>query len=484
VSKPLLVGIFPDREHDRRARLWAALEAAYPVRFQGRRAGEWRDLDGIVALAPLESLPPVEIPCLSAMGDEAGGGSPRTVTLAREGLLARPLHGARLSDTHATALQAEALSEGETVLARLDGAPAWVALRSDLAPRHRVACVPAELDEGEALRERLQAGRCLALLALAQFLGDLCIDAGVDERRGPLRAAFVIDDPNLHWPSYGHLRYAELLSHAREHGYHLAIAMAPLDGWLSHPRAVRLFREGVEQLSICVHGNDHDGPELGRERSWPESVALATQALRRTAAFQRRTGLAVDRVMVPPHERVSESAARALRVCGFQAICTTRPYPWISTSAAVSWLQGPPEASQLSGWGPIDMVAGGLPMLLRTDFRYPREDHVLRAFLGQPVILYGHHDLFAEGLDVLAEAAAEIDRLGDVRWSSLGEIARECTQSAHSRTAPHSSGGTLADSQAPLEASGQAMVSLPPWRMRPILRRLASEGRDRLQAVI
>ena len=277
----------------------------------------------------------------------------------------------------------------------------------------------------------------------------------------------MIDDPNLHWPSYGHVRYAELLSHAREHGYHLAIAMAPLDGWLAHPRAVRVFREGARHLSICVHGNDHDGPELGRAESWEDNVALAAQALRRSAAFQRRTGLTVERVMVPPHESISESAARALGACGFQAICTTRPYPWIATCPTVSWLKGPAEVGALSGWGPAEVVAGGLPMLLRTDFRYAREEHVLRAFLGQPMILYGHHDLLAEGLGVLEQATAELNSLGDVRWCSLGAIAQAAMQS---RVNP-----------SPVREPDR--LAIPPRRLRPVVRRLLSEGRDRLQAI-
>jgi hypothetical protein len=281
-------------------------------------------------------------------------------------------------------------------------------------------------------------------------------------------ACFVIDDPNLHWPSYGHIRYDRLLQDARECGYHLSIAMTPLDGWLAHPGAVRVFREGSPNLSICIHGNDHYGPELSRHASFPENLALARQALERSRSFERRTGLPVDRVMVPPHERISETAAEALRAAGFEGICTTRPYPWIATSSGVSWLRGPVDAGALSGWGPCELVAGGVPMLLRTDFVYPREDHVIRAFLGQPSILYGHHDLLADGLGVLGQAAEEISRLGRVRWSSLAEIARDLAPA------------TQASSQPPAVED----PSLPRLRVRPMLRRIASEGRDRLQAIV
>jgi len=467
-AKHLCVGISPARELPRRGRLWAALEAAHGVCFQPLETSEPGDLDAIVRIGetidphapPAIAMP--AIPLLEMAAEERPGGTARPVELADDGALARPLRGAGLSDSFA-ALPTEPMAPapGEVVLARLGDSPAWLVNRA--SRHHRVACAPAELAQGQALRERLQAGRCLAVLALSQFLRDL--DPG--HALPAPRAAFVIDDPNLHWPSYGHIRYPQLLGHAREHGYHLSIAMAPLDGWLAHPRAVRVFREGSRHLSICIHGNDHDGPELGREDSWQGNLARAAQALDRSATFAERTGLTVERVMVPPHERITESAARALAACGFQAVCTTRPYPWIAASEEVSWLQGPPEAGALSGWPPVELVAGGLPMLLRTDFRYPREDHVLRAFLGQPTILYGHHDLLAGGLDVLAEATHELNRLGDVEWCSLGSMARAAP-------APGAVSG---------EDRRSGPIATPPTRLRPVLRRLLSEGRDRLQAI-
>ena len=327
-----IVGISPPAELQRRARLCSALEAAYPVRFVARQSGEWRELDGAVLIGDCASTP-TEIPWLRMAGEESSqAGEAREVALSDSELLAPPLRSARLTDRHALS-PAGAIGEG-TLLAALDGVPAWTALSGGGAEGRQVACVPAELGEREGLRERLQAGRCLALLALAHFLGDL---VGVP-RDAPTHACFLIDDPNLHWPSYGHIHYGRLLEDARRHGYHVAIAMTPLDGWLAHPGAVRLFRDGALNLSICIHGNDHDGPELARHDSAAANLALARQALERSRSFERRTGLSVDRVMVPPHERISETAARALREAGFQAICTTRPYPWVASSAEVSWL--------------------------------------------------------------------------------------------------------------------------------------------------
>lgn len=482
-SAPLRVGIIPAEEHARRPRLWSALQAAYPVRFEGRARGALRELDAVLMFGEDEDHPEGGLPCLLLNEEEAAqaNSAPRALALASDSVLARPLHEARLSEAHSGALDRWAAPEHELVLARLDEVPAWTLARTDPGSptMQRVACAPVELEQDEALRDRLRPGRSLALLALAQFLRNLCEpQMGTEQRSPTLHATFLIDDPNLHWPSYGHLHFPAVLEHARACGYHLSIAMVPLDGWFTDPRVARLFRASAAQLSICVHGNEHYGPELGRPRSVAEGVALGAQALRRVAAFERRTGIAVDRVMVPPHERTSEPMARALVTCGFQALCTTRPYPWAVTSPSLPWLTRPAEAGPLAAWGPVDVVAGGLTVLLRADLAlHPREDLVLRAFLGQPLILYGHHELLRDGPGALADAAAAIDRLGEVRWCSLAEIAHAC--------APDSAPAhTAADSAAAQAASTVTALPLQPRRLRPVLRRVTAEGKVRVRAVI
>ena len=125
----------------------------------------------------------------------------------------------------------------------------------------------------------------------------------------------MIDDPNLRAAGYGHLDYARLLASAQRHRYHVSMAMVPLDAGRgrAHPAAVQLFRDGSEHLSLCIHGNDHDGGELGRPSSGPAALPVVAQALRRIEAFERRTSVPVDRVMVAPHERMSRGTVDALR---------------------------------------------------------------------------------------------------------------------------------------------------------------------------
>lgn len=501
-----LVGVVPAREREARRRLFDALEEALPVRFEGREEGALAGLDAVIALGPDAAAEADGPPRLVARGEELQAPAPpATVALAESARLDARIRGARLTERWVRT----AIAAPESAHALAVG-PAGVLWALD----HGVvltAAAPADLAADEALRDRLVPGRCIALMALVHFLRRAA--APYAFAPPPLQAAFVIDDPNLHWPRYGHLDYGALIGHATDHGYHLAVAMVPLDGWLVHPLAARLFRDNPHALSILVHGNEHVAGELARPRTAAEGQALGVAALRRIAAFERRAGVPVCRVMAPPHERVSAAAARGLLDAGFEAISMSRPYPWLADPER-SFLVRPREASALTGWWPADAVAGGLPVLLRSAFTHPREDLVLRAFLDQPLLLYGHHDDLA-ALDGLADAAAQINRLGDVAWRSVSAISRA---SAHTRR----EGSTLrvrpwtrrveieppigvdrlvieprpelAAGGEPIEVEvagpGAVTVTLPapptatpapqPRRAWPVARRLAGEGRDRM----
>jgi hypothetical protein len=526
VSGMQLVGVHPGAELRSRPRLFAALSEAFPsVRFEGREAGEHGGLAALIEFggeAEARSAASNGLRTLAALAPESERGTTKVIDLAAGTSLDRRLHGQALPDRQLQTASPLAASPAVTVLATLAGTPVW--LREE--GFDCVAVAPEELGEVEPLRDRLGDGRSLALLPLIELLRELTAESAW--RPPPLRATFLLDDPNLHWPSYGFLSLPSLTRHAAERGYHLALAMVPLDARISHPEAVRLLRES-SAISLCVHGNDHFGDELGRAREGGEALALAAQAMRRTAAFEQRTGVPVSRVMVPPHEECSEAMAAALARTGFDAITMTRPFPWLSPPP-LHWLTASGAHRALAGWFPADGTASGLPVLLRHPLSNPHfspAELALRAYLDQPLILYGHHDDLAEGLDVLAERSVAVNRLGTVRWGSLGAIAAANVswrlEGDLLRLRPHSrrlsvqvpAGARQAVVEPPWEADRELVeapsgtvpagepfdlgdagslelalrgpdavppdaVASPPRRPWPLARRLAGESRDRL----
>lgn len=407
-------------------RLLSLLEQVFPVRF----VVPGDSPDAVVVLDPDRlSEAPTSLPrlLLAAPARDAGGAT--LATLADDRRLARPLRGRTIADSAVRGELAPPRPGVDHVLASVDRRPVWWQVggtpqaggdpEADSTPAGGEtglwcgAYPLAAPGAGETLRDHLRAGRFMGLLPLVHFLGEVL---GAEGWALPApRASFVVDDPNLHWPSYGHLAYRELVAHARRHGYHMGFATVPLDRWWVDPRAARLVRDNGSELSLLMHGNDHSTHELGRLRGDREAQSAMAQALRRTAALERRAGVGVERVMVPPHSRCSEEALRAMFRLGIEGVCLNRSYPWRDAETA---------HTPLGEWYPAELVAGGMPMLLRSPLVDPRDDLPFRALLGQPLILYGHHWDFAGGLDLLAQAAGDINALGEVRWGPLGPIAR------------------------------------------------------------
>jgi len=532
-ASPLLVGVAPAQALAQRPRLFAALEAALPVSFAGRAADELDGIDALIAVGEAAEPPSAgfsaDLPVLSlCVPEPPNGGSPVSLSVATSPLLDRRLRGAMLPDVHlAAALTVEmgiSVEAGGEALATAGGQPVW----TRAGPLQRSLLIPAELGPREALRERLCDLRSAALLPLLHFLR--ARTEAIRWQPPAARASLLFDDPNLHWPSYGFVKLDELGQHARDHGYHVALATVPLDAWFAHPAALRALRESDGAISLLVHGNDHDGGELGRIETEDDALSLAAQALRRVEAFGRRTGVAVDRVMVPPHEACSRETLSGLRRCGFEAITMTRPYPWVEFDPH-SWLARPEEAGALVGWGPAEFVEG-VPTLLR----HPIADRstaelTLRAFLDQPLILYGHHEDALGGPEALLNVVDEVNRIEPTEWCSLEEIAatsfetrrdgtrlavRLLTRKARIEIPAEvdeltvglpavgiepdrqtlridgkeadpgeplavEPGTSLEISLSPVDAIDPAAVPAPRRRPLAVARRLASEGRDRLR---
>jgi hypothetical protein len=414
-----LVGVTPAAAAKARERLLVSLEQVLPVRFQARSPGDVAGLDGLLVLAPPDPQEPAT-PCARLIAvPQQPGASPRkgcTVQFTGEPQVPRPLRHLRLREEDDALDTPFEPVDGDMILATAEGRPVWWRRQAGAGTVHTSVFSPEELEDAEGLRDHLRIGRCMGLVALLQFLREVC--AELDWGEQPLRASFVIDDPNLHWPSYGHIGYPQMVAQASRHGYHVALAMVPLDGWLANRQAVALVKENPAAVSLVMHGNEHVAQELGRLLDDSTAETALAHALRRVAAFERRSGLTVERVMVPPHEVCSTFALNAMFRLGFDGACIGRRNPWndqLPLPSLRRWT--------LLKWHPADFVEG-LPIIPRYSITLSWEELALRAFLRQPLILFGHHWDFSEGLDLLAEAADYVNGLGDVQWGSVGEIAR------------------------------------------------------------
>jgi hypothetical protein len=527
---PVVVGVTPAQQLESRPRLFAALEDALPVRFEARPPDVFGGLDSLLVLGGGESAAvaaPAELPSLTLTSPEPQASGKTLDSAYADGIDPR-LCGATLPDEwigeELGQAGASLDSEGTTVLAVCEGIPIWTRSGPDT---ETALLIPAELGPREALRERLCDGRSAALLPLLHFLR--ARTEAIRWQPPAARASLLFDDPNLHWPSYGFVKLAELGAHARAHGYHGALATVPLDAWFAPPPALGALRESNGAISLLVHGNDHDGGELGRVATEAEAVTLAAQALRRVGAFGRRTGVAVDRIMVPPHEACSKATLAGLRRCGFEAITMTRPYPWVEFEPH-SWLARPEDTGPLVGWGPAELVEGVATLLRHPIAGRSPAELILRAFLDQPLILYGHHEDATGGPAALLEAVEEVNRIAPARWSALSEIAATSfeTRRSGSRLAIRlltrrarvevpagveeltvelpavgvepdrqvlrvggrdahmgkplavEAGSPLEITLSPVDAIDPAAVPAPRRRPLAVARRLASEGRDRL----
>lgn len=235
--------------------------------------------------------------------------------------------------------------------------------------------------------------------------------------RPPLRACFIFDDPNLHWPRYGWVHFEQIATQATRENYHVAFATIPLDTWFTHGATAQVFRDNSERLSLVVHGNDHTKSELARIYSPTRRLALLRQAIRRIERFERASGLRVGRVMVPPHGACSEEMLKDIPRCGFEAACISHGSLRAHNRTSL-W-------TDELGYASSELI-NGCPVLPRWALANSGEQTILlAAYLRQPIVLRGHHqDLKGGRLEVLDRLARIINGLGNVIWSNMTDISR------------------------------------------------------------
>jgi hypothetical protein len=106
---------------------------------------------------------------------------------------------------------------------------------------------------------------------------------------------------------------------------------------------------------------------------------------------------------------------------GFEALTHTRSFPFRSTWQ--SPYSDPENPSAWDGLLPAEVRSEGMPVLIRRDFE-ATGDLLLRAFVGEPLIYYGHEEDFADGFEFLEDLAAKINRIPGVVWQDLTTLSR------------------------------------------------------------
>jgi len=238
-------------------------------------------------------------------------------------------------------------------------------------------------------------------------------------------ANLTIDDPWLVEP-YGHLSYRGLLAEMKKVGFHTTIAFIPWNYDRSKPAVVSLLKEHQDYFSICVHGNDHDHREFYRYKTsaadpWPAKPldvqeTNIRQALARMEPFKTHTGLSYDPVMVFPHNIAPSKTLALLKKYGFLATCNATNVP----------LGAAKPSDRFFGWRPVTLDFENFPSLKRyTPDERSQSDIAIDLFLDNPLLFFGHHDLFTRGADAFNKRAELVNHLGSsVEWQSLGDICR------------------------------------------------------------
>jgi hypothetical protein len=345
-------------------------------------------------------------------------------------------------------------SERDQTLCWLDAQPCWTSRPVARGQLLTVALEPPPVTVTDTLYRHFNRLGWLRLLPFLHFAKRLTREQ--DWSAPPLRACLMFDDPNLHWGTYGFIDYATIARHAVDCHYHAAFATIPADAWFFHPRTAQFFRDHAAQLSLLMHGNSHAQLELGREPAAGDFARLLAQALRRIERFERRSGVAVARVMAPPFGAFSAEAVNPMLHLGYEAICVSR-------SSLLNWNPSLPRRAAF-GHGIAELLGDGFPMIPRHALGAEQDDNYrLAAFLDQPIIPHGHHRDCAGGLDALARAAKTINSFGSVRWTNLSDLSRSNFQTRRDGDTVYVRMLARRVTLPPFDSSVRKIVAVRPW---------------------
>lgn len=332
------------------------------------------------------------------------------ISFSEEAEVPFPYRGRTLLAKVPKQLQPLTLTAGEKVLLQNTQGALWTVATVAGRRVYRTSLVPVV----KLLPEAINGDVFVQILPVLEFLR---VASGLDDVMRPgLRAGFIFDDPNLHWPRYGFVDYADMVVRARRENYHVSFATIPMDAWYTHDATAAIFRANPAQLSLCVHGNDHTKRELAGNYTESQRLALLQQAMRRIEKLERNSGVLVSRVMVPPHGACLESMLADLPRMGLESAC-------ISAGSLVAHNRDKAWTASL-GYLPSEGIAG-CPVMPRWAMTGCATDQALMAaYLGQAIVLRGHHDDLKNGVELLDQLARFVNGIGPVQWLNMEQLSR------------------------------------------------------------
>jgi len=397
--------------------LFSILEQLLPINFIfGVQDGI--EADGAIVINDSADKDAAGVPRISLSSPaEPANKSPQIeaeVEFANDPDVPFPFRGRRVNTKLAQVESVLAARPDETVLATSKQGPIWVMSKVGGVKHFRSALPLPHISTEENFNDVFNGECFLEMLVLLQFVRE--ITANTAYQNPPLRAGFIIDDPNLHWPRYGFVDYREIIGHAQKENYHVSFATIPLDTWFTHSATADLFRTNSRWLSLLIHGNDHAKKELALNYSEAMRKGLLQQAIQRINRLEQKTNIRVCRVMVPPHGACSDEMLAELSKCGFESAC-------ISAGSLRAHNQDKPWTKTL-GFLPAETIQG-CPVLPRWGLTgNVKNSLLLAAYLGQPMILRGHHQDLKDGGKAFDEYARFINGLGNVFWSNMTDLSR------------------------------------------------------------
>jgi hypothetical protein len=400
------VGVYPPGELHERKLTFASLAELFPVVFESFCPETSVLPDACVFLGQHPpAVDQLDIPCYVYEKKPANlTARSSTVMFASSPCLDTSIRGHTLVESGPREISFCPVRDGDTVIATVASCPVWT-VRGSV---HRVSADLPTLIHNQLLYTHFVPQRWLGLLPVIHFLRSVTAD--IDWQAPPLMACFIIDDPNLHALTYGCVDFRRVAFDAKDRNYHVAFGMVPLDAWYVNRNAARLFKEHSDYISLAVHGSEHTRNELAESKG--NQLSRLAQALRRIDVVERKAGLDVSRIMLPPHDACSEATMDLILRLGYEGMA-------MRASKLLYWTAGKRWRPDF-GFGSVLWTGFGFPILRR--FRLVSDVTGIRlaAFLGQPILPCGHH---SDSSELLANVAETINSIG-ARWADLKSIMR------------------------------------------------------------